>query len=140
MKFLTILVMLVTSAMCAYADLAVRSLPVCKKDTVIIANHYMYAVGFSMRYGVALWSQYILSSSNFRKKDVDRLDGFVSDVMVPNSPTPKVYDKSGYDRGHLAPADDFDWSELAMSESFLMTNIAPQLAGFNRGIWKKLEN
>jgi len=32
------------------------------------------------------------------------------------------------------------WSELSMKESFLMSNISPQLPGFNRGIWKKLED
>jgi endonuclease G len=31
------------------------------------------------------------------------------------------------------------WSEVAMSESFLMNNINPQEPGFNRGIRRKLE-
>ena len=31
------------------------------------------------------------------------------------------------------------WSEEAMSESFLMSNISPQEAQFNRKIWKDLE-
>ena len=32
------------------------------------------------------------------------------------------------------------WSEEAMSESFFMSNLAPQIGpGFNRGIWKALE-
>ena len=31
------------------------------------------------------------------------------------------------------------WSKVAMSESFFMSNMSPQKPGFNRGIWKKLE-
>jgi endonuclease G len=31
------------------------------------------------------------------------------------------------------------WSATAMSESFYYSNMSPQLPGFNRGIWKKLE-
>lgn len=31
------------------------------------------------------------------------------------------------------------WSEKAMDESFFMSNMSPQVAGFNRGIWRVLE-
>lgn len=50
------------------------------------------------------------------------------------------YRASGYDRGHLAPAADMRASRRAMSESFLLSNMAPQAAPFNRGIWEDLES
>ncbi|HMP92925.1 MAG TPA: DNA/RNA non-specific endonuclease [Phnomibacter sp.] len=50
------------------------------------------------------------------------------------------YDGSGYDRGHLAPSADFRWSAKALSESYLYSNMSPQLADFNRGIWGDLED
>jgi endonuclease G len=49
------------------------------------------------------------------------------------------YKDSGYDRGHLSPAGDNKWSQAAMNESFLLTNVSPQPAAFNRGIWSRLE-
>jgi len=50
------------------------------------------------------------------------------------------YKNSGYDRGHMAPAADMRWDARAMSESFLLSNMAPQVGiGFNRGIWAVLE-
>lgn len=50
------------------------------------------------------------------------------------------YAASGYDRGHMAPAGDMRWDEQAMSESFYLSNMSPQVgAGMNRGIWKQLE-
>ena len=50
------------------------------------------------------------------------------------------YDGFGYDRGHLAPSADFKWSSKALSESYYYSNMTPQLAEFNRGIWADLEN
>ena len=53
--------------------------------------------------------------------------------------TLKDYQGTGYDRGHMAPAADFYYSAEAMSESFYLTNMMPQVPGNNRGIWKYLE-
>lgn len=49
------------------------------------------------------------------------------------------YRNSGYDRGHIAPNADFLWSEIAQRESFLLSNMSPQLGSFNGGIWKYVE-
>ena len=70
---------------------------------------------------------------------VERGD-FREDKKVPSgSAKPSDYTKSGYDRGHLCPAADMTHSAEAMEETFLMSNISPQLPVFNRGIWKSLE-
>jgi len=42
--------------------------------------------------------------------------------------------------GHLANSESIDASIAANSETFLMSNMPPQLPGFNRAIWKGLEN
>ena len=49
------------------------------------------------------------------------------------------YRRSGWDRGHLAPAADMKWSEQAMKESFYLSNISPQNNNLNRGVWKSIE-
>ena len=43
------------------------------------------------------------------------------------------YARSGFDRGHMCPAGDNKWSQQAMKESFLLTNICPQAPSLNRG-------
>jgi len=51
----------------------------------------------------------------------------------------KDYKRSGFDRGHMAPANDFKRSKRAMSATFVLSNMCPQKANLNRKIWKKLE-
>jgi endonuclease G len=46
----------------------------------------------------------------------------------------------GWDRGHLVPANHMDQDDATIAQSFYMTNIVPQRAGFNRGIWADTED
>ena len=52
------------------------------------------------------------------------------------------YTHSGYDRGHMAPnyAIDTRYGVEAQKDTFLMSNVSPQLPGLNRGPWKVLES
>lgn len=43
------------------------------------------------------------------------------------------YYNSGLDRGHMCPAGDNKWSQQAMDECFLMTNMCPQNHSLNAG-------
>jgi endonuclease G len=57
------------------------------------------------------------------------------------SPQPDDYTRSGYDRGHQAPAADARGDQQTEDESFYMSNMAPQVGpGFNRGEWAHLED
>lgn len=76
------------------------------------------------------------------KGRAERKDNFTEDkdAPPPASASLKDYKGSGFDRGHQAPAVDFKSSQKLMDESFLMTNMAPQVgACFNRGVWAQLE-
>src|SRR5262245_59556150 len=50
------------------------------------------------------------------------------------------YRNSGYSRGHLVPARDVAFSEEALHDSFLLSNVIPQDASLNSGKWRVLEN
>ena len=70
----------------------------------------------------------------------ERSNKFVPDPMVKGATaTNEDYTRTGYDRGHMAPAGDMKWSAKAMRESFYFSNICPQKPALNRGIWKELE-
>ena len=88
----------------------------------------------------AVWVCYLLTKDHLDHPVCERKNRFKSDPNIhSNSASANDYYKSGYDRGHLAPAADMLWSEKAMLESFYMSNMSPQKPGFNRGAWKKLE-
>ena len=81
------------------------------------------------------------SSNEPEAEDYQRTDDLREDpVISTGSATLNDYRGSGYDRGHLAPAEDFEWSAKGMGDTFFMSNMSPQNPSFNRGIWKKLEN
>ena len=113
-------------------------IPLVLKGEKVI-KHIGYSLVYSEEHEQAKWVAYVLNkkelSGTFPRSDNFNEDPAVSSGSACNSD----YSKSGYDRGHLAPAADMKWSEKAMSESFYYSNMSPQLPAFNRGIWKILE-
>jgi endonuclease G len=67
---------------------------------------------------------------------VPRASGFHAEL---DSAKPAEYDASGYDLGHMSPAQDNAGTEASSHDSFSMVNIAPQLPGLNRMQWERLE-
>ena len=99
-----------------------------------------YALGYIEKHEQPAWVQYIMTGEEVSRRAAKRGDDFRPDPDVPTgSATPQDYTRSGYDRGHLAPAADMSFSVKTMSESFFMSNMSPQAPQFNRGIWSKLE-
>ncbi|KAI5964257.1 NUC1 [Candida pseudojiufengensis] len=75
--------------------------------------------------------------SGDRKKSI-----FKEDESIPFKFRNKLRDyfRSGYDRGHQAPAANAKYNQLAMDETFYLTNISPQIGeGFNRDYWNHFE-
>ncbi|MEJ1993372.1 MAG: DNA/RNA non-specific endonuclease, partial [Maritimibacter sp.] len=72
-----------------------------------------------------------------------RTNDFQPDTSVPYGARAELddYSGNGYDRGHMAPADDMKRNARTMAESFLLTNMSPQVGtGFNQQLWKDLES
>lgn len=67
---------------------------------------------------------------------------FKNDSSIPDFHCARLEDYKNfkYDRGHLAPAGNNKYSQKAMDETFLMSNMSPQVGvGFNRDAWRFLE-
>lgn len=47
---------------------------------------------------------------------------------------------SGYDRGHMAAAGNHKNSQQDLDQTFVFSNISPQVPEFNRGAWERLES
>ena len=111
-----------------------------RKRTEQVIQHEGYTVSYNSDYRIANWVAYVLTDKEARSDRAERQNKFVVDPLVKGaSATNDDYTRTGFDRGHLAPAGDMKWSEKAMRESFYLSNITPQKPGLNRGIWKELE-
>ena len=109
------------------------------KDSEKIISHTGYSLLYNEKYKQANWVAYELTKQE-TNKIFERSNNFISDPKVKSvNAFDKDYKDSGYDKGHLAPAADMGWSASTMIESFYYSNMSPQQPGFNRGIWKKLE-
>lgn len=111
-----------------------------KEDSHQIISHNGFILCYREFYEQPEWVCYTIDKSKMQK-NVKRNDRFKSDPLVATgSASLEDYKNSGYDRGHLAPSADLTYSKETMSDSFFLSNMSPQLPGFNRGIWKDLES
>lgn len=108
-------------------------------DDLPITRHTGFTLLYDEEHEQPLWVAYHLTQEELYGT-AKRKDNFRSDPTIPTeSASLADYKGSGYDRGHLIPAADQSWSEEAMADSFYMSNMSPQEAQFNRGIWSTLE-
>lgn len=105
-----------------------------------LVEHTYITLSYSEAAEQAEWVYYELTPK-FVAGNVKRTDNFRPDPKVSTvSAQLEDYAGSGYDRGHLCPAGSMTINATAMSESFYLSNMSPQLPAFNRGGWKNLES
>lgn len=108
-------------------------------DNEYVVMHKGYSFVYDEPCEQAKWVAYTLTKKETEGLE-ERGNKFIEDPYVQTgSAANEDYSKSGFDRGHLAPAADMKWSEEVMKESFYFSNMSPQVPSFNRGVWKKLE-
>jgi endonuclease G, mitochondrial len=73
---------------------------------------------------------------------LERSDHFLPDPKLPKGERSELkdYARSGYDRGHQAPAGDETVDPQRKDETFFLSNMAPQAPELNQQIWAELED
>jgi len=100
-----------------------------------------YALSHNSEYKVPVWVAYHLTKEKMQGS-IERSNDFRADPELEAGERAELsdYKGSGYDLGHMAPAGAMKWNRVAMSESFLLSNMAPQVGiGFKKHIWNNLE-
>lgn len=112
--------------------------PVC--DEILTGRHF--TIGYSWYFRQAKWTLEIINRNEHLLTEVERKDHFRADTRIPKRFRAGLgaYKRSGYDRGHLVASANQDIQEIQNSETFLLSNMSPQLPQFNRKIWQKLES
>lgn len=111
-----------------------------------VANTYnlcrlSYQVLYSGKTKTPIWVAEDIQRDNVLGK-MPRSNDFSEDSDIPAQfrATLLDYNKSGYARGHMAPAANNRTNALAEKQTYLLTNIAPQVGHCNNsGIWSQLE-
>ena len=86
-----------------------------------------------------LWSAEHLTREGLRHKSKRTNDFHPEDQLPPDERAElEDYARSGYDRGHMAPAADMG-NKQAQHECFTLANMVPQNSENNRGIWSAIE-
>ena len=91
------------------------------------------------------WTCYQIYASNAQKtvkrKSQQSADLYPMDPLWPSNAffSYDPYRGSGYDHGHLCPSQDRVNSRESNDQTFYLSNMQPQVHGFNAGIWEVME-
>ncbi len=109
-------------------------------SAVRILTNTGYLVGYSDTLGDPLWAAYHMRDGDVQEPP-PRPDEFQVDNRTAARIESEIYNRSGYDRGHMAPnyAIATHYGREAQEETFRMSNVCPQKHGLNAGLWKELE-
>lgn len=82
-------------------------------------------------------AQEVASNSSVRRRD-----RFAPDPQLAGKPRAELtdYRRSGFDRGHQAPAGNQNSVQRLKDETFFLSNMTPQTGAHNQQIWADLEH
>ncbi|MBL9098081.1 MAG: DNA/RNA non-specific endonuclease [Alphaproteobacteria bacterium] len=105
-----------------------------------------FALLYNMRTKTPDWVIERLSADSFRGTATRSKSAFAADTVIAENARAELADYEAawqgqrFDRGHQAPAANAKFDQQAMNETFLLSNMAPQVGiGFNRHAWSYLE-
>lgn len=109
------------------------------KSNQQILKRTAYSLSYNPELLIPNWVAWRLTADH-AEGDCPRDNTFYEDEDVPfPKATNEDYRGSGWSRGHMCPAGDNKWDADAMRESNLLTNMCPQHASLNSGLWNVIE-
>ncbi len=106
-----------------------------------LLNKGYFIINHNDTWKIPYWVAYYLTAQHL-EGETKRQGQFRPDPRLPVGARAELkdYEKSGYNRGHMAPAADFKRSKDAMTATFLLSNMSPQTPQLNQKIWQRLED
>lgn len=114
---------------------------IVRGQPLIKVSHNTYDAYYSLDHHCPLVAIWFTEYSNFVGTHKMKSHHFKADVQLP---PPRVkstdYRGTGYVRGHLCPAGDFDSDGIQMKDTYRMSNVVPMTLVTNSGPWKAVED
>jgi endonuclease G len=110
-----------------------------QRENFLIARP-QYSLSYNAKTKTPNWVSWRLTRDDLGKS---QRGPFEPDPRLPKGfsrVTSHVYDGSGFDRGHMCPAQDRSARQEDMDGTFYMTNIVPQSPNSNQKGWERLES
>lgn len=120
------------------ADLNYESVVLPRGLSDRVVKYKGYTAHFNKELHIPNCVTYEITANETRGRQ-GRKGQFERDESVAGCPNWWDYRDSGYERGHMAPAGDMKWDDEAMNETFYLTNVCPQDASLNGGVWNDIE-
>ena len=122
-------------------------------DMVIIHSTADYGINYALEWDKSKraqrWTCYEMyagnSGQNWYRSEWENTewggDPFQVDPDIPESYRSELsdYKYSGYNRGHICASQDRVNSKDANEQTFYLSNMHPQIGGFNSGVWGNME-
>jgi endonuclease G len=109
-------------------------------DYIPVIKHNGYYLQYNPNAFNPIWVMYIIDKENLLEENKRDKIFFSNDYMIDIDLKHNLFYNSGFDRGHMCPAEDKQNNYDYLVETFYLSNVSPQVPGLNRGIWKSLEN
>lgn len=123
------------------AEQAPYGFPEARRENQSVICRTAYVLMHDNDARIAAWVAYTLRSER-TIGCFPRVNAFAPDLSIPRGQRAELVDYagSGYDTGHIANNADMSWDPAVARESFILSNMAPQIPALNRGAWRQLES
>ncbi|MEO7085917.1 MAG: DNA/RNA non-specific endonuclease [Gemmatimonadaceae bacterium] len=100
-----------------------------------------YTISYNQSRGTPNWVSYELDSRDL-VIGADRCNCFTADPLLPGEKQifTSDYTSGGFDRGHMTRSADRTAANVDNATTFYLTNVVPQQADLNQGVWATFEN
>lgn len=134
----SILIAVIVLALLAAEDNLKYGKPACAGP---VLDKKYFVICYDAEHKDPTWVGYALTKDDAATKATGRAGSFRPDAALDKGERAENadYANSGYDKGHMAPANDFKRSLAAMKATFVLSNAVPQRHGVNGGKWAQLE-
>jgi endonuclease G len=103
--------------------------------------HSFYVTNYSTAKKDPLWTSYLLTAAMARAVPPGRKShpfGPQAGLDPSLEASTDDFETSTFDRGHMTPDHDAP-GRPQETDTYVVTNIVPQIKGFNRGLWARIE-